>query len=573
MKTLKTTRFTALPNLSLGAKQTLSFETLAESNLHCLSLLEFKQNRYGKPDFRVGYANNKLCSLLQLNPVEVRQKFLSEIYPFSDNWIQCGVYFRALKVNESITEEFPLEIYGSTRWYRHEIVPISKTKLLVTAEDITFRKQAEKVLLTKAYIDDLTGLKNRKALIEKLSRSSKKGTNIALVLLDIKNFKSISSCYGQYRADIFLGLFAKKLQANSVGSCYRLNSDLFAVLKIWHADEVALSDAQIKKWVCELEGDYLVKNRQIYCQLTVGYVTSCYEKPQHGQSLLAKAEIALESAKSSPGSDRVARYFGAIMYNHQRNREVSEALIKAISREEFITHYQPQFELKNGEISGYEALCRWINPELGRVSPDIFIAIAEKMNLLAEIDQLQMQNLGEFGNEICSLQAALICLSINASPTNIQNNQYLDTLISTANQLPKNCRLEVEITENVLVPDDNSLRFALSRLVNAGIDIALDDFGSGYSNLSYLSSYPFHKLKLDRTLLQGLEQNPRNEVLISATIDLAHQLGLKVVAEGIENAYQNDWLKQAGCDLGQGFYLSKPLDRECSIALLKSQNS
>jgi len=279
-------------------------------------------------------------------------------------------------------------------------------------------------------------------------------------------------------------------------------------------------------------------------------------------------EIALTHAKSN-SPPKLVRYFGSIMDAHQKRLSIGGSLAEAIKAKEFSAHYQPQFDLKTDRLVGCEALSRWHSSGLGQISPELFIDIAERMNLLAALDMGLLGSVLRFSNQLPAVQQD-ISLSVNASPSNILDTGYLDQLIGLSKELPNWVSLEVEITENALISEDQSLRQGMLRLQHANISMALDDFGSGYSNLKYLSSYPFEKLKLDRSLLQDIEKSPRNAVLISATIDLAHRLGLKVVAEGIETAYQHRWLKDAGCDLGQGYFLSRPLSEKDSPALLGS---
>lgn len=544
------------------------FEAAADSNLHCFCLLQLVELEPGQKDFVVLFANQKLASLLQLDRSQILGSRLSKIYPFSDNWIQCARYFQAYETGQAATEEFPLQIFGETRWYRHEVVPIAENQLSITAEDITSRKSLQKQLVRKAYFDDLTGLKNRTALMQYLARATALRTQTFLVLLDIDNFRSINQCFGAATADLLLKALATALVGLRVGTCYRVSVDVFALVTVRQASEPALSDALLSRWLQKLSGMYDLGTHRVGCFLSAGYsVRSCSDSTESSE-FLARAEIALAHAKSK-NPPKLVRYFGSIMDAHQKRLSIGASLAEALTAKEFTANYQPQYDLKKDCLVGCEALSRWNSRDLGQVSPELFIDIAERMNLLAPLDLGLLRSVVKFCNQFTGVQNN-ISLAVNASPSSILDAGYLDQLIALSKELPGWVSLEVEITENALISDDQSLRQGMARLLNADIGMALDDFGSGYSNLNYLSSYPFEKLKLDRSLLKDIEQNPRNALLISATIDLAHRLGLKVVAEGIETAYQHRWLKDAGCDLGQGYYLSRPLTEKDSLVLFGS---
>lgn len=532
------------------------FEAMAEGNMHCYCLLELRHSESPDKDFLVRYANSKLMSLLRTPRKAVVGKCLSSIYPFSENWVQCSRYFDALELGKAIQEEFPLEIYEQTRWYRHEIVPLSDNLLSITAEDVTEQKTLQKQLLRKAFYDDLTELKNRSALIQFLDSIQAENTRVSLILFDIEGFSDINNCFGFEAANSLLKAFAKKLQMLRVGSGYRLAADIFGLLIQRQYNEASVNQTQVVKWSSMLASKHIYKGKSLPCVLRVGYSTAELQNANGLPLLLGEAEVALSEARQA-SETAIVQYSGSVMQSHRLRQNIGQRLPNAMLSGELKPFFQPQYSLRSGEVMGVELLCRWEPPELGFVSPEIFIVIAEQMHLLKTLDLLLLEAAVE-GLFKMQVPNNLVCLSVNASPISIQDDCYLDSLLELSRSLPSWCNLEVEITENSLISDDQCLKQALMRLQKQGLSIALDDFGSGYSNFGYLASFPFEKLKLDRKLIASIDGGAGGFDLVSGTIDLAHKLGLRVVAEGIESQFQLDWLRGAGCDIGQGYYLCKP---------------
>lgn len=541
-----------LSDLKIPPKQL--FGAIAEGNIHCYCLLQYMKTGSSDKDFCVLYANTKLLRLLRQPEESVVGNYLSRIYPFSDNWVQCARYFQVLRDGQAILEEFPLEIFGQTRWYRHEVVPLSKDLLSITAEDITERKSLEKELVRRAWCDDLTGLKNRSALVQYLNSEEAKDSRISLVLIDIENFRSINQCFGSEKADQLLVQLSATLLSLDWGSCYRIFADTFALIFVTRSNQPDISELAVERLLRKLQSKL---SRENSVQLKAGFSIADSADRKKRSNLMAEAEIALSEA-SCRCLKPVVAYSGTVMHNHRQRLAIGEYLPAAITGKEFFANFQPQYNLESGQVVGLEALCRWNHNQLGMVSPELFIDIAEQMHLLDSLDLQMLAGIVDFFADFPQpLQP--VSLSVNASPANMQNTQYVDQLIAFAKRLPGWCSMEVEITENAWITDSNALKQSMIRLQTEDIGVALDDFGSGYSNLGYLSSFPFEKLKLDRCLIEGLETNARNAHLVSAAIRLAHRLGLRVVAEGVEDEFQRHWLQQAGCDIAQGYLLCKPL--------------
>jgi EAL domain-containing protein (putative c-di-GMP-specific phosphodiesterase class I) len=219
--------------------------------------------------------------------------------------------------------------------------------------------------------------------------------------------------------------------------------------------------------------------------------------------------------------------------------------------------YQPQYRLSDGHLAGFEVLSRWHHPELGTLSPAIYIHLARRLNLLTYLDSgllLRAREVEQF-----NLHEQSLSLSINAAPETLLDDEHLDCLLQAATSMPAGFQLEVEITEDSLIPDDQILMARLEQLRECGIRLALDDFGSGYSNLAYLASFPFDRIKLDRSLIAGIETCHRKRQLALSALSMALELSYEVVAEGIETETQLHLLRESGCHYGQGYYLGRPL--------------
>lgn len=551
-----------VPQLQL----TQLFRAVAEGNMHCYCLLQFVDESPLFQDFIVLYANQKLLRLLQADKTDIVGNRLSRVYPFSKNWIQCRRYFETIAAQQPMMEEFPLEIFEETRWYRHEIVPLSQKILSVTAEDITQSKRLQKQLVKAAYVDELTGLNNRNALMQQLKSKQCVDNGLCILLLDITDFSSLNSCYGYLNGNQLLISLARALEEISEASCFRIAADIFALVIIRKPDQAPINKILVQKILDGLPKHFRIDDKQIGYQLKAGFATSDNANQKHFEELFIEAEIALSEARKS-ALETVIEYSGEVKQQYQLRLAIAKELPKAVSQKQLLPYLQAQYNLADSELAGFELLCRWQHADLGQLSPDFFIAIAEQLNQLAELD-LQLLSQAIQSASVLKPYCREVNLSVNASPKNVESTSYIERLIELSDSLPDWCDLEVEITENALAADRHRLRESMFRLQRQNISIALDDFGSGYSNLTYLASFPFNKIKLDRSLLIEVLDSPRNKDLVTGAIDLSHRLGLKVVAEGIENSAQLNWLRSVGCDIGQGYLLCKPQPmKECQRLL------
>jgi diguanylate cyclase (GGDEF)-like protein/PAS domain S-box-containing protein len=428
--------------------------------------------------------------------------------------------------------------------------------LLTVIEDRTRRKRAEAQIAHMAHHDLLTGMPNRAAfnacLAATLESAQKDKTSFALFSLNLDRFKEINDVFGHVVGDKLLCEMSRRLQA-AIGGAFlaRLGGDEFTIIATdgifpGEAEEMA---AKIIASVCD---DYIVDGQNVRGGMSVGIAIY----PNDGadvETLIANAEAALYRAKMDGRG--IYRFFEADMDKRLRERRaLQQDLQTAIEHGELRLHFQPQARI-SGEITGFEALVRWQHPTRGMISPATFIPLAEESGLIVPIGEWIMR---EACREASSWPKPLQ-LAINFSPVQFRHGDLANVvhaILTETGLSPK--RLEVEITEGVLIGDFSRAVSILRRLKSLGVRIAMDDFGTGYSSLSYLQSFPFDKIKIDQTFISNLERNQQSPTIIRAVIGLARGLKLPVVAEGVETREQLDFLAKEHCDEVQGYLIGRP---------------
>ncbi|MCM3782113.1 EAL domain-containing protein [Neobacillus mesonae] len=421
--------------------------------------------------------------------------------------------------------------------------------------DITKQKQYEEQLQHLAYHDDLTGLLNRKSLEKKLAdmQEAIEG-DILLLYVDLDRFGRINDTLGYETGDILLQEVAERLKTivGEQGFAARMGGDDFAIV-ISNINENEINSF-INELSKELKREILVKEMNIYITASIG--GSIYPKDtENVQELLNHAEIAQISAK------KMTDYY--VLYNKDMSQFKSNIILEsslrsAVERDEFELYYQPQYEIKTGELIGAEALIRWNHPTLGHLGPIEFIAIAEESGLIEEIGRWVIHNVCYQIKYWKEKRYPVVPVSINLSVRQFYSKNLISDIknILAETEIASEL-LGFEITESIAV-DFKVANSVLEELRNIGIGISVDDFGTGYSSLAYLSKMPISCLKIDRSFINNLGSEDGNSI-VKAIITLAKGLDLKVVAEGVETAEQKIELEELGCDFVQGYFYSKPL--------------
>jgi diguanylate cyclase (GGDEF)-like protein len=427
---------------------------------------------------------------------------------------------------------------------------------VTTVEDITEQKRAEKRIAHIAHHDSLTGLHNRAAFSDYLAttidETVRAAGSFAILCLDLDRFKEVNDLYGHLVGDALLREVARRLQAVAEGAFLaRVGGDEFIVITVGEAQATAVRQLA-QQLRTALRGDIEIAGRQLRIGLSIG-VACCPVDGTDPATLLANADVALYRAKAE-GRDAI-RFFEAEMAAQLRDRhELQHDLQSAVANDELRLDFQPLAKI-DGEIVGFEALVRWHHPSRGVVAPGIFIPLTEENGLIVAM--------GEWILRAACREAASwpnqLQISVNLSPVQFRNDDIVrlvhETLIETGLDAG---RLELEITEGVLIDDFSRAVSILRRLKSLGVRIALDDFGTGYSSMSYLQAFPFDMIKIDRSFISNLERSAQSKALLRGVIGLARGLELPVTAEGVETQAQLDVLTRAGCDLVQGFLIGRP---------------
>jgi len=429
--------------------------------------------------------------------------------------------------------------------------------LINVVEDVTERRRADEKIEHMAHYDALTDLPNRVLFREQIDRELKRaaaGEQFALLYIDIDEFKGINDSLGHHVGDELLKTIADRIRGCIKASdlIARLGGDEFAVIQTG-INSVADVEGYVSKIYQEIRQPYQCLGHQLSTDASIGIALA----PQDGtdlDQLIKNADLAMYAAKS--GGRRIHRFFVPAMDASAKARLAMEQdLRQALASGGFEIHYQPLLNLGSNEISGCEALLRWRHPERGMVSPAEFIPVAEDTGLINE--------LGDWVLRTACAEAATwpdhIRLAVNVSPIQLKC-QTLALRIAGALAASglEPSRLEIEITEAVLIRDDEAALAILHQLRDIGVRIALDDFGTGYSSLSYLKRFPFDKIKIDRCFVTDIEEADGSASIVQAVVNIAATLDMTTTAEGVETEAQRDMLRKLGCTEMQGYLFSAP---------------
>jgi diguanylate cyclase (GGDEF)-like protein len=425
-----------------------------------------------------------------------------------------------------------------------------------THEDITERTRNEARIAHLAFHDQLTGLPNRTAFNEHIAktfeRASALGEHLTVLCIDLDQFKEINDVYGHAAGDRFLIEVAHRL-ASACGNTFlaRLGADEFTIVSTGPVTPAA-ARAFCERLSGILDVPVCTDGYEIPGSLSIG--SSVY--PQDGadvDTLVANAEAALQRAKTE-GRGSIRLFEPAMDRQIREKRSLQQDIAQALEKNELELHFQPQ-ALTGGKVFGFEALLRWRHPVRGMVSPALFIPLAEEIGAIVPIDQWVLR-------EACREAASWpnpLSIAVNLSPVDFRRGDVAALLLSTLLETgldPQ--RLEVEITEGVLIDDFDRAIATLRRIKNLGVRIAIDDFGTGYSSLSYLQAFPFDKIKIDQSFVAKLGKNFPAAAIVHAILGLGRALEMPVIAEGVETEEQLAFLAKEGCDEVQGYLIGRP---------------
>ncbi|MFN3791226.1 EAL domain-containing protein [Massilia sp.] len=461
--------------------------------------------------------------------------------------------------------------HGDTRWFCVNGQPMfdEHGELLGyrgTGSDITERKLTEQRVHHVAQHDVLTGLPNRSLLQDRLGQAiayaNRSGRPMWVMLIDLDRFKFVNDSMGHKAGDVLLMTVAARLTGSlrDTDTVARLSGDEFVVILSEHHDE-PLSPEIVQRVMDSVAQPVMLGTKEFFVTCSIGVAVY----PSEGtpaDSLIEHADIAMYSAKKM-GRNNFQFYTPAMNEESLERVRIEGALRNALERNEFVLHYQPQVDLKTGQIVGMEALIRWKHPELGMVPPSRFIGIAEETGLIVQIGAWVMRTACAQNKAWQDAGLGRLRVAVNLSARQFGAADLVANLESVLldTMLDPDC-LEIELTESLFMSDVTPAVELLHRMKSLGVNLSIDDFGTGYSSLSYLSRFPIDVLKIDRSFVADITHDANDAAIVTSIIALAHNLKLAVIAEGVETAEQLDYLRSHGCDEMQGYFFSKPLAAE-----------
>lgn len=456
---------------------------------------------------------------------------------------------------------------GQLRWFSISGKPLFENGQFCgyrgIGSDITERKITEEQIEFLAYHDPLTGLPNRVLLEDRLAQAmahaSRSQTHLALLFLDLDNFKQINDSLGHATGDALLKQVALRL-----GECIRESDTLSRqggdefVILLNELQDPDASLAALTKIVSKLQDPFPVDGNELSTSVSIG-VTIYPEDGTDFDTLRKKADMAMYRAKEA--GRNTYRFFDEAMNSEAiEHLVIRNGLRRALERDELVLHYQPQIDLASGQIMGAEALLRWRHPELGLVAPGRFIHIAEDSGMIVPIGEWVL-------NKACQQAMAWqraglprLLMAVNLSAVQFRRgNVEQDVTHALQHSGLDPALLELELTESILIQNVEQVLATVKALKRLGVKLSIDDFGTGYSSLSYLKRFDIDKLKIDQSFIRDLATDPDDAAIVHAIVQMAHSLNLKAIAEGVEHAAMLPQLRDFGCDEAQGYYFARPM--------------
>ncbi len=520
----------------------------------------------------LGYSEDELRSMTayDIKPEYDEKSFRQAIRPLLNNEKKQLLFETVHRRKDGTT--YPVEV-------RLQLSNIGENPMFVAMiMDITDRKAAENRISFLAYHDELTELPNRNLFLDRLQQAlfdaDREEHLIAVMFLDLDRFKTINDSLGHTVGDELLVQASQRLKSVlRVGDTVaRLGGDEFSIVLNGISNVVDCTVIADKILGC-ISRPFRIGERELVVTVSIGITMYPFDTGEvHG--LLKNADIAMYHAKDA-GRNNFQFYSATMAETAAERLGIEMSLRHALAKEEFVLHYQPIMDVVSGEVVGVESLVRWQHPDRGLVGPDTFISIAEETGLIVPMGEWVIRTACEQSKVLEEMGLSVPRVAVNLSPRQFRDPSLLQNLQKILHETgfdPE--RLDLEITESLLMDDIDKVNQQLGEITSSGVKLSIDDFGTGYSSLSYLRQLPISNLKIDRSFVRELPVNEDDAAIVGSIISMAHFLGMKTIAEGVETPEQFNFLKEAGCDIVQGYWISKPLplDELCQF-VKESQNS
>ena len=568
-------------------EQKIADETIRKSEEKYRLLVE--QSPYGifiLLDEKISFINEAMIKILN---GENESQFIGKsifdlVHPSYVNLIKSRILDIKLKQQPNkLVREILITLDGKEKLVEAVSIPFefqNKPAAQVIVHDITARIQAENRLSYLSSHDQKTGLANRRSLDDALNQyisKAKKYPNqaVLIVFINIDRFKNINNTLGLYVGDLLLQAVAKKLKKHVriTDILGRLEGDQFVLIYSMSSVNFVEISRKIKAINLIMNEPFIIQDKTIYITVSMG-ISSFPRDGKDPETLLKNADIALRYAKEKGGNN-----FQFCTYDLKNrvstSRALEDKLHQAISRKEFYLEYQPKISVKTGEVVDSEALIRWKDPVSGEnIPPADFIPLAEEIGLISPITDIVLRLIAKQMVKWKTKNFPIFRVAINLSSYNFQEINLIKLFNSVLQKYKLDANLfEIEITESAFFQSIADNIEVLTKFKNMGIKIAIDDFGIGYSSLSYLQDLEIDSLKIDQSFIKNIISNPNNQSLVSTIIDMAHTLGIEVIAEGVETEGEFTFLREHNCDIVQGFYFSKPLTARNLMTYINSDRS
>ncbi|MDP6706998.1 MAG: EAL domain-containing protein [Alphaproteobacteria bacterium] len=450
-------------------------------------------------------------------------------------------------------------------------------KLAETINRIAERRQrSEEALRRIANLDSLTSLPNRvvfqERLAEALSSAGRIERMVAVLLLDLDHFKDVNDTLGHPAGDALLKQVAERLLecARRSDTVCRLGGDEFGIIQTNLNSEIGV-EVLARRIINSLAQPFDLGDERVFTGTSIG-VTVFPHDDVEPDKLIKNADLALYRAKQE-GRNKYRLYDSDMNADVQERKALEQDLRKALEAEDLFLNFQPKVDLASGRVVGAEALVRWYHEERGMVSPGLFIPVAENTGLIPKVTDTVLRKLCQQIREWSDAGLPSLKISFNLSPADFKRENLIDVIKNAMENSRIDPRsLELEITEGMAMATGASANSILSELRELGLSLAIDDFGTGYSSMAYLSRFPIDSLKIDQTFVRDVITDGDSANITTAIINLAHSLRLAVVAEGVEDESQFEFLRAKGCDEAQGYWISKPLHAAAFIEFVIAHN-